>query len=68
MTLRNWVLSVICAVAIFSVRIAFAQVDQGSIRGSVKDQSGATIAGAAVTLTEIETNFTSKGTTDGEGV
>ena len=46
---------------------AFGQVDQGSISGSVKDTSGGSIAGAAVTLTNDDTGVTQTATTNGNG-
>lgn len=46
---------------------ASAQVDRGSIVGSVSDPSGARIADAAVTVTNLETNQAYEFKTDGEG-
>jgi hypothetical protein len=46
---------------------AFGQVDQGSISGTVKDTSGGSIAGAAVTLTNDDTGVTQTATTNGNG-
>jgi len=44
-----------------------AQLDQGAINGVVKDSTGAVIAHAQVTLTNTDTNFALKGTTDARG-
>ncbi len=44
-----------------------AQVDQGSISGTVKDTSGGSIAGASVTLTNDDTGVTQTMTTNGLG-
>lgn len=45
----------------------FAQIDTGSILGTVKDQSGAAIPGAKVTLTNTNTSFSLFGHTDSKG-
>jgi hypothetical protein len=47
--------------------MAMAQLDQGAINGVVKDSTGAVIAHAQVTLTNTDTNFALKGTTDARG-
>jgi hypothetical protein len=44
-----------------------AQVDQGSINGTVKDTSGGSIAGAQVTLTNQDTGVTQTMTTNASG-
>jgi hypothetical protein len=44
-----------------------AQVETGKIVGSIKDSSGAVVAGAAVTVRETETNIESKTTSDSQG-
>lgn len=46
---------------------AFAQVEQGVILGAVSDQSGARIAGATVTITNLATNVTQTAHTDAVG-
>jgi len=46
---------------VFSGRMAFAQVDQATITGVVKDATGAVIPGAQVTLTNTDTNFVLQG-------
>ncbi len=46
---------------------AYGQVDTGSIQGVVKDQSGAVIPGAQVTLTNQGTGFSLKTTTSNAG-
>ena len=48
---RLWVLAVLLALAI----PAFAQVPVGSIRGLVKDSSGAIVPGANVTIRNADT-------------
>jgi len=45
----------------------FAQVDTGTIAGSVRDSQGAGVASAAITFVEINTNATMKTQADGSG-
>ncbi|GAA3765985.1 outer membrane beta-barrel protein [Terriglobus aquaticus] len=47
---------------------AFAQVDQGTITGTVRDASGAAVSNASVTITNVDTGFTLTDKTDGSGV
>ncbi len=49
-------------------RLLMAQADQGSISGIVQDESGALIAKADVTLTNVDTGLILKTTTSGSGV
>ncbi len=51
-----------------SARVAFGQLDQGTITGVIEDPSGAAIPGAAVTLTNVDLGQVLKSTTDGSGV
>lgn len=46
---------------------ASAQVDRGAIVGAVSDQAGARIAGAEVTVTNVETNQPTKVMSNDEG-
>src|SRR2546422_11015213 len=48
-------------------RPTFAQVDTGAILGTVKDQSGAVVPGAKVTLTNEGTSFSISTTTGPDG-
>jgi hypothetical protein len=71
-TFKVWrVVYALCLIALFftgfNAKLAFAQVDQGAITGVVQDSSGAAIAGATVTLTEINTGLvlTSKSNASG---
>src|SRR5437588_11425858 len=50
-----------------SAQIVHAQVDTGSITGTVKDASGAVVSGAKVTLTNEDTGFTLATTTGSDG-
>jgi hypothetical protein len=49
------------------VHHVFAQTHRGSIRGTVIDPNDAVVAGAAITLTNTETNDKREVSTDGEG-
>jgi hypothetical protein len=46
---------------------AFAQINRGTIKGTVTDQSGAVVAGASVTATHGATGVDSKATTENNG-
>jgi hypothetical protein len=48
--------------------LAYGQGTNGSLTGQVTDSSGAAIAGAAVTLTEVDTQLVQNVVTDGQGV
>ncbi len=54
-------------VALFVPGIARAQVDQGTINGTVADSSGGVIPGATVTLTDNATGLTLTRSTNGSG-
>ena len=60
-TLGSLVLSVCCAVP------AAAQVATGTILGNVKDASGASVPGAMITATNLDTQFTRSTATDSSG-
>ncbi|MBZ5583574.1 MAG: carboxypeptidase-like regulatory domain-containing protein, partial [Acidobacteriia bacterium] len=47
---------------------ACAQIDNGNITGRVTDPSGASIAGAQITVTQTEMNFETAATTNEEGL
>src|SRR5882762_6818951 len=51
----------------FAMPGAFAQVDQGSITGTITDSTGATIAGATVTVTNADTSLTFSRATNSAG-
>ncbi len=46
---------------------AFAQTSQGTIQGAVFDQSGAVVAGATITISDVARGFSRVLTTDGAG-
>ncbi len=65
-----WVLRSLLAIAILTFangRLLHAQVDTGSILGTVTDQSGAVISGVKVTLTNQETGMSLTTTTGSDG-
>jgi hypothetical protein len=51
-----------------SAHLLFSQADQGTITGVVQDSTGAVIAKAAVTLTDIDEGIVLKTQTDGAGI
>ena len=65
-SLRRSMLWVI-AVLILAVIAVAAQLPTGTILGTVKDSSGASIAGATVTLRNTDTNLTKMATTEQDG-
>jgi hypothetical protein len=58
--------TLVCLSAVFAI-CAFAQTNKASIVGSVTDTNGATVSGAKVTVTNVETNATREATTDADG-
>src|SRR5215468_2243355 len=54
-------------VALLAVPVLLAQVDTGTIAGSVHDSQGAGVPAATVTFVETGTNTTTKTQTDGSG-
>src|SRR5579864_4292889 len=59
-------------VCVFAVLLCFAsalfaQFDSGSVLGNIRDNSGAVVPGATVTLTNLDTGITSRTTTAGSG-
>ncbi len=65
--LRVFLSLVVPAVFFLTSATLNAQVDTGSIQGTVKDQSGAVIPGAKVILTNEGTNLTMTFTAGGDG-
>ncbi|HSS97631.1 MAG TPA: carboxypeptidase-like regulatory domain-containing protein, partial [Terriglobales bacterium] len=63
-TLRVLLFLLLCS---FSSTALFAQVDTGTIAGSVRDSQGASVAAASVTFTDTDTNAIVKIQTDGSG-
>jgi hypothetical protein len=57
MTLLNW-----CA-----CREAFAQVGRGTISGTIIDQQGAAVSGAAIVIANVDTNAEFKTTSNDQG-
>jgi hypothetical protein len=56
-----------CMAWSFTLVTAFAQVDTGTIAGSVRDSSGAGLASASVTFVDVATNATTKAQVDPSG-
>jgi hypothetical protein len=66
---RNQVLTwFCCTVLLFCGVTAVAQTITGSIRGTVTDPSGAVVAGANVTVTNVATNVEAKAVTNSDGL
>jgi Carboxypeptidase regulatory-like domain/TonB dependent receptor len=58
----------VCCLALsFTLLPAFAQVDTGTIAGSIRDSSGAGLPSATVTFVDVATNATSKAQADSSG-
>ena len=57
----------ICATALLAVVGAYGQTVTGSIRGTVADPSGAAVAGAQVTATNVATGVKTSTTSDRSG-
>ena len=53
--LKSWFL--VCAVSLVTAHQAFGQATTGTISGTVQDLHGAAVAGAAVTVHKLDTNF-----------
>lgn len=56
-----------CLFCLFTVSIVSAQVDTGTIAGSIRDSQGAGIASATITFVDVNTNGTTKTQSDGSG-
>ena len=53
---------------LFLPSATFGQGTTGQIAGTVTDPNGAVVAGAAVKVTNIATNYTRETTTNGDGI
>lgn len=60
-------LPAILAIILLTAFPSFAQINQGEILGTVSDTSGAVIPNAAVVITNIQTNVSTKVSTDSAG-
>jgi hypothetical protein len=60
------VLGIVCVVLVLSLPV-FSQTTMGRILGSVSDQSGASVAGAAVIITDVQRGTTRAVATDASG-
>jgi hypothetical protein len=64
---RLFVLTIVFCLSIGLCVAAFAQVNRGTIRGTVSDQSGAVVVGATVTAQNVATGVNSVATTGANG-
>jgi len=62
----NRLTAILCLVLVSSM-LAFAQTSRGTVSGVIKDQTGAVIPGATVTLTNTDTTVERTATTNDEG-
>ncbi len=62
-----WATGVVLSISIFCATPVGAQVLYGSLVGNVKDASGAVLPGAAVSVTQLQTQLTRTATTDQSG-
>ena len=67
--LGSWLIRITLLIGVLSSLPAtvLAQMDQGTITGTVLDNTGAAVPGAAVSLTSVDTGLTLNATTDGSG-
>src|SRR6266404_7152586 len=56
-----------CLFCLFTVSAVSAQVDTGTISGTIRDSQGAAIASATITFVDVNTNATTKTQSDGSG-
>ncbi len=64
---RITTLCFLCLLLLGSTRTAFAQFDTATVLGSVRDNTGAVVPGATVTLTAIDTGISATKVTDENG-
>jgi Carboxypeptidase regulatory-like domain len=65
----HWVLMIVALVGAFgSATMSHAQSTYGSLTGQVTDPTGAAIADASATLTDVETSYSQTASTDSTGV
>lgn len=60
--------SILLCLLLFAAMVFGQATSRGTIRGTVTDQSGAVVANANVSITQIETNVTRKSTTNQAGI
>ena len=60
-------LLLLCSICFLTLSAAFAQVDTGTIAGSVRDSQGASVPTATISITAIATGVTTKAQTDSSG-
>src|SRR3954464_15935247 len=67
MKLLRYVCALLALVIVIPIGISFAQAVSGSLLGTVTDQSGATVANAKVTITEVNTGVSRNAETNASG-
>jgi hypothetical protein len=65
---RKWLWQILLTIVSFACLPLQAQVDQGTIAGTVTDPTGAVVPNAAVTVINVDTGFTQASTTDSKGI
>jgi hypothetical protein len=60
--------AVLMVLAALIVTTAFAQIDRGTIKGSVTDPTGAIVPGAKIQVVQVSTNSTTESVTDSQGL
>ena len=60
-------LLLLCSFCFLTLSATFAQVDTGTIAGSVRDSQGASVPTATISITAIATGVTTKGANDSSG-
>jgi carboxypeptidase family protein/TonB-dependent receptor-like protein len=63
----GWAILIAFTIVLAATSIVHAQVESGSIVGTVRDSSGAVDVGASVTVTSTDTNIARQATTDAVG-
>lgn len=65
--LRRWFMGVLCCAFSMAIVPCSAQMDQGTITGTVQDASGGLIPGAHLTISSVDTGLTRVGSSDASG-
>ncbi len=60
-------LLLLCSICFLTLSATFAQVDTGTIAGSVRDSQGASVPTATISITAVATGVTTKAQTDSSG-
>src|SRR3954452_17401928 len=65
---RSLIVVVIAGICLFSTSALYAQVDAGTILGTVRDNGGSVVPNATVTVRNEGTDFTQSTTTSDSGI